>query len=211
MSDEGSSSTTTTTFGWSSSRKVVRRFPACIEQTTQRWTVGLFSVSWTSWRTLRISKKFSFSRTQRDEVCCKLACHDTRRNRLCGHGGYRGTTPQFHAPRVDSASFRRDTTWNVIRKREVLSAHCARLRSWPRSKRSDLFFFFFFFVAKGGLRATCKPREVRAWPTFRPLRQRWAMFQCCCAVVRKWKLEPIDLAFAAKGTRCVASSQSMDA
>ena len=48
-------------------------------------------------------------------------------------------------------------------------------------------------------------------PTFRPLRQRWAIFQCCCAVVSKWKLEPIDLAFAAKGTRCVASSQSMDA
>ena len=29
-------------------------------------------------------------------------------------------------------------------------------------------------------------------PTFRPLRQHWAIFQCCCAVVSKWKLEPID-------------------
>ena len=38
-----------------------------------------------------------------------------------------------------------------------------------------------------------------------------AIIQCCCAVVSRWKLEPIDLAFAAKGTRCVASRQSMDA
>ena len=74
-----------------------------LEQTTQRWTVGLLAVSWT----LRSSA--SHERRETRFVVNWPVCHDTRRNRLCGHGGYRGTTPQFHAPRVDSASFLRDT------------------------------------------------------------------------------------------------------
>ena len=89
-----------------------------LEQTTQRWTVGLLGVSWTSWRTLRSS-------TQRDEVCCwKLTCpcHDTRRNRLCGHGGYCG----YHAqvPRLKGRLY----AYELLRKCEV-SAIAARLRS----------------------------------------------------------------------------------
>ena len=102
MLDEGSSSTTTTTFGWSSSHKVVRRFAAWAND--WRWTVGLLAVSWTSWRTLRSSASHE-RRETRFAAENWPVCHDTRRNRLCGHGGYCGTTPQFHASRVDSMRF----------------------------------------------------------------------------------------------------------
>ena len=77
MSDEGSSSTTTTTFGWSSSRKVVRRFAAWVNDSKMDgWAVGRFL------DILADTKTLSFSRTQRDEVCCwKLTClprHSTK-------------------------------------------------------------------------------------------------------------------------------------
>ena len=80
--------------------------------------------------------------------------------------------PQFHAPRVDSASFLRD----VIR-----SVKCFRRKAsfwplgWPRSKRSEL---FFFFLRKGGLRATCKPREVRACSLSEAGRRKGKRLQC---------------------------------
>ena len=103
-----------------------------LEQTTQRWTVGLLAVSWTSWRTLRSSASHE-RRETRFAAENWPVCHDmrdTRRNRLCGHGGYRGTTPQCHAPRVDSASFLRQVTgYDVKRYSEAWSAFGARLRS----------------------------------------------------------------------------------
>ena len=61
--------------------------------------VGLLPVPWTSWRTLRSSASHERRETRLAAENWPV-CHDTRRNRLCGHGGYRGTTPQFHAPRV---------------------------------------------------------------------------------------------------------------
>ena len=90
MSDEGSSSTTTTTFGWSSSRKVVHRFAAWANDSKMDgWAVGRFL------DILADTKKFSFSRTQRDEVCCKLTClprHSTK------PFVWARWVPRYHAP-----------------------------------------------------------------------------------------------------------------
>ena len=156
MSNEGSSSTTTTTFGWSSSRKVVRRFAAWANDSKMDgWAVGRI-LDILTWRTLRSTA--SHGRKTRFAAENWPVCHDTRRNRLCGHGGYCGTTPKFHASRVKGSLF------ELLRKCEV-SAFAARLRSGRqagRGRSAATFFFFFFFLAKGGLRATCKPREVRA-------------------------------------------------
>ena len=168
MSDEGSSSTTTTTFGWSSSRKVVRRFAVWANDSKMDgWAVGHFL------DILADTKKFSFSQTQRDEVCCwKLTClprHSTK------PFVWAWWVLRYHAPvplpngpkgRLDSTSFFNSRTGYVIRKCEVLSLQlqegfvaAARLAAVEAQRP----FFFFFFWRKGGLRATCKPREVRAW------------------------------------------------
>ena len=156
MSDEGSSSTTTTAFGWSSSRKVVRRFAAWANDSKMDgWAVGRFLDT----------KKFSFSRTQRDEVCCKLTClprHSTK------PFVWARWVPRYHAPvpRPKGRLCELLTGHVLVDLRETLfgSVKCFRRKFRRKGSRSGrgrnaAFFFFFFFWRKGVCEQPANPAK----------------------------------------------------